>query len=255
MADLKRAFLKILLGTAAGLALAEGAFRLRDHGAFPHLNVYVADAELGARLRPHAEERVGIGNNPVSSVRINAEGYRGGDWPAPGGDEVLVVGDSMAFGLGVEEGEAFSARLEKDVCAWKAGEVGAYAAKAKALAEYAKGRDLPLAARTLADHVHLFGEWLAAADRAQSGRGTARLFQDLVLAYDAYQPEQKLDPDPPGIVKQYTESFGDPHVHYIWSTPYIPEPGARAITPYQVHQGLPRPLRWRNGAQGPFLGD
>jgi hypothetical protein len=142
-----------------------------------------------------------------------------------------------------------------DVCSWKSGEVAAYAAKAGALGEYAKGHALPSPARTVADHVRLFGEWLAAAERAQNGRGTARLFQDLVLAYDAYKPDDKRDPDPPGIVKQYTEDFGDPKVHYIWSTPYTPSSRGERMTSYKVHQRLPRPLAWRNGAQGPFLGD
>jgi hypothetical protein len=109
----KRA-ISVVLGLAAGLAIAEGIFRARDGGAFPHLNVYVADAELGVRLQPGGEQRVAFGGNPVTRVRINAQGYRGEDWPAPGGDEVLVVGDSMAFGLGVEEGDTFAAKLGKE---------------------------------------------------------------------------------------------------------------------------------------------
>jgi len=95
-------------GLAAGLALAELAFRMRDRGAFPHLNTYVPDAELGLRLMPGAEEKISFGGNPVTSVRINRDGYRGADLPAPGRDEVLVVGDSQVFGLGVEEDQTFA---------------------------------------------------------------------------------------------------------------------------------------------------
>jgi hypothetical protein len=36
--------LQVLGGLAFGIALAEGAFRIRDRGSFPHLNCYVADA-------------------------------------------------------------------------------------------------------------------------------------------------------------------------------------------------------------------
>lgn len=102
---------KATLGVVVGLALAEGAFHLRDHGAFPHLNTYVADPVLGVRLQPGATERVSFGGNPVTHVRINASGFRGADWPPPDGDEIVVIGDSQAFGLGVEENETFSAGL------------------------------------------------------------------------------------------------------------------------------------------------
>ena len=98
-------------GVAVGLVLAELAFRWRDGGAFPHLNVYVADPVLGVRLRPGATEKLAFGGNPITSIRINADGFRGPDLPPPGADEVLVVGDSQVFGLGVEEDQTFAARL------------------------------------------------------------------------------------------------------------------------------------------------
>ncbi|HEY0193004.1 MAG TPA: hypothetical protein VGC42_17930, partial [Kofleriaceae bacterium] len=101
----------MLAGLGAGLGVAEAAFRHRDHGAFPHLNTYQADPVLGVRLRPGAEEDVGFSGNPITHVRINRAGYRGAELPPPGGDDVLVVGDSQVFGLGVEEHETFAARL------------------------------------------------------------------------------------------------------------------------------------------------
>ncbi|HUJ63854.1 MAG TPA: SGNH/GDSL hydrolase family protein [Kofleriaceae bacterium] len=101
-------FAMLVAGLAVGLAIAELVFRWRDHGAFPHLNVYVADPELGVRLAPGAEEKISFGGNPVTSVRINSDGFRGPELPPPGGDEVLVVGDSQVFGLGVEEDQTFA---------------------------------------------------------------------------------------------------------------------------------------------------
>ena len=103
--------IQILVGVALGLALVEAAFWMRDGGAFPHLNVYVEDAALGVRLRPHATQRFKLGANPPSEVRINGLGLRGAELPPPSADEILVLGDSQAFGLGVEEHEAFAARL------------------------------------------------------------------------------------------------------------------------------------------------
>jgi len=101
----------MLAGLLGGLVIAELGFRHRDGRAFPHVNFYRPDPELGVRLEPGATEQVAFGGNPITSVRINAAGYRGADWPAPGKDEVLVVGDSQVFGLGVEEAQTFSAGL------------------------------------------------------------------------------------------------------------------------------------------------
>ena len=99
------------LGLLVGCAIAEVAFSLRDRGAFPHIHLYVADPELGVRLKPSSSEKISFGPNPATEVRINAQGYRGSDWPASGDDEVLVVGDSQVFGLGVEESDTMAAQL------------------------------------------------------------------------------------------------------------------------------------------------
>jgi hypothetical protein len=101
----------VLAALVMGLLLIEGAFRIRDHGAFPHLNVYRADDELGVRLEPGAAEKISFSHNPVSSVRINAQGYRGADWPIHEAGVIFVVGDSQAFGLGVNEDQAFAWKL------------------------------------------------------------------------------------------------------------------------------------------------
>lgn len=105
------AALKVLVGLTLGVVIAEFAFRARDDGAFPHLNLYEADATLGVKLSPNAEMRLKLGNNPTTTIHTNALGFRGGDWPAPAATDVLVVGDSQVFGLGVEDSETFSAQL------------------------------------------------------------------------------------------------------------------------------------------------
>lgn len=98
----------------AALVGAELAFRHADDGAFPHLNVYEADGALGTRLRPGASQRVSFHGNPVTDVRINAAGFRGGEWPAHTEGEVVMVGDSQVFGLGVEERETIAAQLARE---------------------------------------------------------------------------------------------------------------------------------------------
>ncbi|HWO25729.1 MAG TPA: hypothetical protein VNO30_43620 [Kofleriaceae bacterium] len=104
-----------LAGIAVALVIAEVGFWYRDGGAFPHVNFYKADAALGTRLEPHAEQRISFGGNPVTSLRTNGAGYRGAEWPASTEDEIIVVGDSQVFGLGVEENQTFSARLAEEL--------------------------------------------------------------------------------------------------------------------------------------------
>lgn len=82
----------------------------QDKGAFPHVNFYIPDPERGLRLSPHATEKISFSGNPVTEVRTNALGFRGADWEETTG-EILVLGDSQVFGLGVEEDETASAVL------------------------------------------------------------------------------------------------------------------------------------------------
>jgi hypothetical protein len=64
------------------------------------------------RVRPR---RVSFGGNSITHIGINRDRYRGDELPPPGKDDVLIVGDSQVFGLGVEQDEAFSAVLGKTI--------------------------------------------------------------------------------------------------------------------------------------------
>ncbi|MFT3712635.1 MAG: hypothetical protein QM817_33720 [Archangium sp.] len=112
-----KAVLKVLLGVTLGLIVAEFAFNLRDHGAFPHVNFYEVDPQLGVRLRGNATMQLQVaGTNPVTTAATNSHGFRTPEWPAEAGkNEVLVVGDSQVFGLGVEANETFSAKLGEEL--------------------------------------------------------------------------------------------------------------------------------------------
>ena len=100
-----------MLGLTLGLVLAEGAFWWRDAGAFPHLNLYTVDPVLGVRLEPNASMKLRVASNDVTTMQTNSLGYRAPEWRTPALGEVLVVGDSQVFGLGVENDETFSAKL------------------------------------------------------------------------------------------------------------------------------------------------
>jgi hypothetical protein len=113
--SLPKEVLKAVVGLAVALAIAEGTCWVRDGGAFPHLNVYQSDPELGTRLKPGASQRLGYSDNPITSVAIGPHGFRGPDWGPTAPGEIIALGDSQVFGLGVEEDQTFSAMLSKEL--------------------------------------------------------------------------------------------------------------------------------------------
>jgi lysophospholipase L1-like esterase len=107
----------LAFGAAAALALAEAALRLwipapratdlRD------LHEYRPDRSWLYGLRPGAEGRIAATGDVL--YRINADGFRGPRYERPRPDgrwRIVVLGDSVAFGYGVEESQAFPQVLE-----------------------------------------------------------------------------------------------------------------------------------------------
>lgn len=77
----------------------------------PMLLQVSSDRELGWELVPSAE----IKGEGVT-YNINSKGFRGPEFnaeKAPGGFRVLCIGDSMTFGLGLQDDRTFPARLEQ----------------------------------------------------------------------------------------------------------------------------------------------
>lgn len=84
-----------------------------NRGAFSEPNFYQDDAKLGLRLIPNSSMRLAyLGVEPASEVRINSEGYRGSEFPSPAESDIVVMGDSLSFGLGVGDDEVFAVKLE-----------------------------------------------------------------------------------------------------------------------------------------------
>lgn len=101
------------------LGAAEGLARLVHRGAHAHLDLYRADARYGVTLEPGGRARLRSRTGRVTEVAINRQGFRGGEWPGEARDVVpgrtLVLGDSQAFGYGVDWKDTFSARLPGEV--------------------------------------------------------------------------------------------------------------------------------------------
>jgi hypothetical protein len=97
---------RVLLGWVLGLVLAEAVLRVFRPGA-AHLAIYAEGGGAGVRLAPGAEVRARL---PAGDFRaaIDADGLRA---PSPPDPEWLVIGDSAAFGLGVEGDETLAAHL------------------------------------------------------------------------------------------------------------------------------------------------
>ena len=128
----------IALATFVGVALVgEAGLRLagswRAAGERERLTAYASSRTLSHRLRPDWEARFAY-NDFDTLVRTNHLGFRSAEPRGDARDErsrILVLGDSFAFGWGVENDETFSAVLERGLASrgrpaevWNAGVPG-----------------------------------------------------------------------------------------------------------------------------------
>ncbi len=112
-----RATLTVAFSIALGLFLAEHAAAAVRGNAFPFLDVFEPDAELGVRLRAGADTRIRTFGGHITDVSINDEGFRGPAWPdsaEPSRPRILLVGDSQVFGLHAQFDETFAGLLGAD---------------------------------------------------------------------------------------------------------------------------------------------
>lgn len=105
-----RRLASLLLGTVLALVLAELIATWALGGAYPYVNLFVADAELGVRLAPNETTTVASPLGRKTDIATHALGFRG---PVFGGDaaRVLIVGDSQVMAYGAAEADGFPARL------------------------------------------------------------------------------------------------------------------------------------------------
>jgi hypothetical protein len=111
---------------AIGLAALAGVVALAEIGIrtlwpqpafYAAPGLYAADPLVGHRMRPGLRGVIGNFAEFTTHVRINRLGIRGPEIGPhrEGVLRILVLGDSFAFGTGVEEGDAFPARLAAEL--------------------------------------------------------------------------------------------------------------------------------------------
>lgn len=91
-------------------AVAEGVLRL---GGYGNVEIYQPDSQVIWRLKPDQKCYTKIDHKPV---RINAHGTRGPEFTEakPSGTvRIISLGDSRTFGWGLNDGETYSALLQK----------------------------------------------------------------------------------------------------------------------------------------------
>lgn len=96
------------------LGIAETAASALHRGAFPYLNLFVADAQYGVRLEASSSTRVRSRDGRITELSTNSLGFRGPEWASPSGARsVLLLGDSQVMGYGVPWSSTMTARLEQ----------------------------------------------------------------------------------------------------------------------------------------------
>jgi lysophospholipase L1-like esterase len=109
----------LLLGLVVASLLVEAAFRMfwtlpPWFAEFQQAGMYVAVAGSETALQPGYRGTLRVGADGTTQVSINALGLRGPEigTKQTGEKRLLVVGDSLVFGYGVEAESALPARLE-----------------------------------------------------------------------------------------------------------------------------------------------
>ena len=108
----------LIASTLASLFFAEIAVRsiAPQEARLETPGMYIRDSALGYRLSPRYRGHLGNRVEYMTTITTDDIGLRSSDESTPDAQtRIVVLGDSFAFGQGVEASEAFPSKLEKDL--------------------------------------------------------------------------------------------------------------------------------------------
>ena len=216
MSPFRRRFLALLVGLGVGAVGLEAALRVGGLGVRRQLGLFQVGEAGDIVLAPCASDRVRGPDAVVTQVYTGPDGLRSAVACEATSSDIVIVGDSQVFGLGVRHEDTFSARLG----ARNAGVPDYGVADALAL-----GRGALSGASVIVIVVNQANDW---AD------GTARSAERNVIRYGYLLRKDRLDA--PGA--------------WLWSTPL-----ARSALLYQIWLRLaplppPPPPEWLRNPAG-----
>ncbi|MBI5506101.1 MAG: SGNH/GDSL hydrolase family protein [Deltaproteobacteria bacterium] len=103
----------IVLASSLGMAIAEAVLRLVDYPAAT-FSPWIRSERFGFRLAPDLTTRM-RGPEYDVAVETNSLGFRDDAVGPKTTKRILLLGDSFAMGYGVERGEIFADRIERDL--------------------------------------------------------------------------------------------------------------------------------------------
>jgi lysophospholipase L1-like esterase len=112
---LRQALLLIIITIVVVMLALEGFARIM--GAQPLGGIYLYDPHLGWRWKPNSQEHFTSTTGIDSTVTVNRQGVRATqDYAVPKPDNIsrlLILGDSVAMGQGVDDSQTFAALLNE----------------------------------------------------------------------------------------------------------------------------------------------
>jgi hypothetical protein len=108
--------LLFVIALLIGAALAEGAAQFYAHKIAKRGKLFQPDHELGWSLLPNNQLTRNNHDGEPWYIETDGEGVRGpSSWPADASRRMLVLGDSFAFGEGVDLEERFDSLIQEEI--------------------------------------------------------------------------------------------------------------------------------------------
>ena len=106
---------KTLLGLLIGATVLEGVAEFLAYRVYKVGRLFEAVSILGWHCIPDLNQERKNANGQIWTIRINEQGFRTApEWVQPSDTHILIIGDSFAFGQGVNVNDRFDALIHHD---------------------------------------------------------------------------------------------------------------------------------------------